>query len=249
MDYQDHFAEQSQDYYQYRPVYPSELFAYLASLVPSHDLAWDCATGNGQAAVGLAPFFKEVIATDRLQAQLDQAPRLSNIQYSAYPAEHTLLQSHSVDLITVAQALHWLDFDAFYTESKRVLKPNGVIAAWCYAVGHMTPEIDKIVHHLYAEILGDAFWPPARKYIDAHYQTIPFPFKKRDVPSFVMEKQYTVDQFLGYLSTWSAVKEYQERTGKNPLDLIKADLHKAFGNDTTHTMIWPLHILVGVMQE
>lgn len=245
MNYQDYFAQQPDDYHQYRPQYPEELFAYLASLVLIHDSAWDCATGNGQAARGLAPYFKQVIASDRLLEQLDEAPKLPNIRYELWPAEKTNLPSRSVDLITVAQALHWLDFDTFYIEAKRVLKPNGVLAAWCYAIGHMTPEVNKIVQYLYEEVLGDSYWPAERRYIDNHYSTIPFPFERIKTPEFVMRKSFTYDQFLGYLSTWSAVKNYQNKMHENPLDLIKATLLEAFGNGTTLTMSWKLHLLVG----
>jgi hypothetical protein len=55
MTFPDHFSDHADLYEAFRPAYPEALFAYLTSLVPAHDLAWDCATGNGQAAVALTP--------------------------------------------------------------------------------------------------------------------------------------------------------------------------------------------------
>lgn len=244
MDYQNHFSDHSENYAQYRPIYPEELFYYLASSAKHHDLLWDCATGNGQAAVGLSAYFKQVVASDRSRAQIQEAPPVANIQYEVWSAEQTQLADHSVDMVTVAQALHWFNFEKFYAEVKRVLKPGGLLAAWCYAKGHVTPEVDSVVDRLYEEILGDIYWSPERRFIDHHYQTIPFPFDKIETPIFVMKKNYNYEQFLGYLSTWSAVKEYQQKIQQNPLDLIKTDLQKAFRNEI-RTMIWPIYLLLG----
>jgi SAM-dependent methyltransferase len=248
MKYTDHFATQSGNYLQFRPDYPAELFDYLGGLTETHDTAWDCGTGNGQAALALAPYFKHVIATDVNQAQMDVATKKDNISYHAWPAEKTKILSASVDLVTIAQALHWFDFTHFYQEVNRVLKPDGVIAAWCYSLGNVTPAVDKIVEHLYSNILGDTYWPNERRYIDAHYRTIPFPFVKLFPPQFYIEKKLDFSQFFGYLSTWSAIKEYQKRNDKNPLEIVIDDLQNAWGElNTTHMMRWPIHLLVGKM--
>lgn len=246
MNYIQHFADQSEHYQQFRPDYPDELFQFLASLVSEHSLAWDCATGNGQAASSLAKYFSQVVASDINQTQLDVAIKKDNIQYFCWPADKTELVAHTVDLITVAQALHWFTLNDFYQEVRRVLKPQGIIAAWCYSLGRVTPAIDAILHKLYEDILGDDYWPKERRYIDDAYRTISFPFTILPAPTFTITKDMDFFAFVGYLNTWSAVKEYQKRQLRNPLDLIMPELQNVWGDiKQTHRMTWPLHLLVG----
>lgn len=248
MDYINHFGEQSADYLKFRPDYPKELYDYLISLVKANDLAWDCGTGNGQTAAYLANYFKKVIATDINQAQLDVAIKKDNISYFCWPAEKTHIAVDTVDLITISQALHWFNFDAFYDEVKKVSKPEGIIAAWCYSLGKINPELDHIVKKLYEDILGDNYWPKERKYIDEAYETIPFPFKKFQTPYFCIEKKIHLPQLIGYLHTWSAVKEYEKRNHNNPVNLIEQELKDAWGDlKMSHLIHWPIHLLVGVV--
>lgn len=246
MKYINHFGKQSENYLQFRPSYPDKLFSYLANLVPEHELVWDCGTGNGQAAVALAKYFKEVIATDVNQKQLDVAIKKENVHYHCWPAEKTEIKNSSVDLITIAQALHWFDFDNFYREVHRVAKSNGIIAAVCYSLATINPKIDRVVLNLYENILGDAYWPKERHYIDEQYQTIPFPFQKIQTPEFLLKNHFSFSQLIGFLNTWSAVKAYQEQNQQNPVDFVYAELKKAWGNlQAEHLISWPLHLLVG----
>lgn len=247
MSYIKHFGEQSKDYLQFRPTYPQELYDYLFSLTKSFDLAVDCATGNGQAALQLANRFKKVIAIDINQEQLAIAPRKENIEYKCTPVEKTDIPADSVDLITVAQALHWFHLEDFYNEVKRIGKKDCVIAAWTYSLGHISTPIDAIVSKLYSD-LGHGYWPKERKYIDEAYRTIPFPFKKFTPPPFTVEKNFNFAEFIGYLNTWSAIKEYKKKNNQNPIDLIYADLQTAWGNhESVRMMRWPLHLLVGIV--
>ncbi|MCS5711323.1 methyltransferase domain-containing protein [Candidatus Berkiella aquae] len=246
MTYIQHFAQNSGDYLQYRPDYPEALFQFLADLCGEHQLAWDCATGNGQAALPLAKYFKQVIASDINQQPLNVALQNENIAYYCWPAEQTELQPRSVDLITVAQALHWFDLPSFYEEVRRVAKPKAIIAAWCYSLGSVSPEVDRVIHSLYHDILGDTFWPKERRYIDKEYKTIAFPFKKKVTSTFHAEKNFQLASLIGYLRTWSAVKEYQQRLNQDPIQLIFNDLEQAWGkSEKVYTMQWPLHLLVG----
>lgn len=246
MNYINHFNQQTEQYLAFRPTYPELLFNLLADRVPSTACVWDCATGNGQAAISLAQHFKKVIATDINQAQLDMAPSKSEIQYICATAEHTPIPDHSIDLITVAQALHWFNFDQFYEEVRRVSKPSAWIAAWCYSLGSINTPINEVIRRLYYDILGDQYWPSQRSYIDDNYQTIPFPFVKVKVDDLHMEKEVDLKSLMGYLSTWSAVKQYQKLNHKNPIEFISADLQLAWGNPGQHyTMRWPLHVLLG----
>lgn len=245
MNYIKHFGEQSAEYLDFRPLYPDALYQYLSSITENHELAWDCGTGNGQAASKLANYFKKVIATDINQGQLDVAIKKNNISYYNCPAEQTIIENASVDLITIAQALHWFNLDAFYMEVRRVAKPNAIIAAWCYPLGKITNEIDILILKLDKDILGNHYWSPARKYVDKKYQTILFPFVKMNTPDFFIEKTLSFEQLIGYLNTWSAVKEYIKINQNNPIDLIYSELKKAWGDlDKSHTMRWSIHLLV-----
>ena len=244
--YTNHFGDQSGAYLQFRPNYPDALFYFLSGLCSQHVLAWDCGTGNGQAAVQLAKFFTQVVATDLQQAQLAVALHKPNVEYVCCRAEASPFTDGTVDIVTVAQALHWFTFDAFYHEVERVLKPDGIIAAWAYSLGEINEPIDCILRKLYDDILGDTYWPKERRYIDEHYQTIPFPFKRITAPSFHIEKKMDLAQFAGYLNTWSAVKEFQQQNQRNPLDEIIRELRAAWGDESrTYTMCWPIHLIVG----
>jgi len=246
MRYVDHFGKKSSDYLQYRPDYPDELYQYLVGLATQHELAWDCGTGNGQAAGQLSPHFKQVIGSDVNQQQLDVAIKKANVHYYCWPAEKTGLSATTVDLVTVAQALHWFNLEPFYQEVQRVSKSSGIMAAWCYSLGSINQEIDMVIKKLYTDILGNGYWPSERRYIDEQYQTIYFPFKKMETPQFNIEKKMDFTHVIGYLNTWSAVKEYQQVNQDNPIHLIYADLQKVWGEPSTvYTMRWPIHLLVG----
>jgi len=245
LTYQDHFAENSSQYLEHRPQYPDELFDFITSLVPEKTLVWDCGTGNGQAALALAQRFKQVVASDINQAQLDVAPQKANIEYHCWPAEKTALLDNSVDLITVAQALHWFDLEKFYQEVKRVAKPAGVIAVWCYSLGKISPAIDKIYRDFYFNIVGE-YWPMERRYIDEKYQTILFPFTRVPTPQFTLQKELTLQQLIGYLNTWSVVKSYQKQHHANPIDLIYRQLVSAWGSSNDKKIMqWPVHLICG----
>lgn len=246
INYMQHFSEQSQDYLKFRPDYPKEMYQYLASLVLEHELAWDCGTGNGQAAAQLANYFNLVIATDISQEQLNVAMKKKNIRYHCWSAEKTEIPSHTVNLVTIAQALHWFDFDSFYREVNRVAADDAIIAGWCYALGSINEVVDLYIKKLYFVILGDEYWPKERQYINDEYKTIPFPYQKITTPQFVIRKMVDFSQLIGYLNTWSAVKEYEKLNQQNPIDLIYQDLQTAWGRvETERMMTWPIHLLVG----
>ena len=250
-DYIRHFNKGTEHYLLCRPDYPAALFDHFAQMVAHDVTVWDCGTGNGQAAKALAERFSQVIATDINQAQIDVAVQRQNIMYLCTPAEQTPIQSGSIGLVTIAQALHWFNFPLFYDEVKRVSSPEGIIAAWCYSLGSLNNDsIDELIKQLYYDVLGTEFWPKERFYIDEKYQTIPFPFTLIETPEFSIKKRINLNQLIGYLSTWSAVKEYQKRKGSNPLDLIFNELKSSWGNsDSEREIIWPLHCLIGKIHD
>ena len=243
--FEDHFSKQSHTYAQYRPQYPEEIYHHLASISPGHSLAWDCGTGNGQAATGLATYFERVHATDASAEQISRAYPHPNVDYRVEPAEHTSLPDSSVDLVTVAVAIHWFNFDEFYSEVKRVLKPNGILAAWTYNLTEISPEIDTLIKEYYFNILN-GFWPERIRYLEEGYRTIPFPFEEIEPPSFSMKADWTLDQFAGFLNSWSATQRYKEQKGHHPLENIWDNLSTAWGNEKDIRVVrWPLHFRIG----
>ena len=239
----DLFSGHAESYAQYRPTYPPELFSWLVSLVNDRNAAWDCGTGNGQVATVLARYFTQVYATDISEQQIAQAMQLHNIIYKVASAENSGFADASFDLITVAQAVHWFQFDYFYAEVKRVLKPAGIIAVIGYGLMYMDEETDAIIQHLYSQTLGGS-WDAERRYLDEGYQTIPFPFTEITAPAFTMTIEWNVQQLLGYLQTWSAVKHYEKRTGINPVDKIATQLTATWKEDVK-TVSFPLLVRVG----
>jgi ubiquinone/menaquinone biosynthesis C-methylase UbiE len=226
----DNFSSQSDKYAQFRPSYPDTLFRYLLSIVPATDTAWDCGTGNGQVARMLAQSFKKVAATDISQQQIDNAFVHERIEYSVQPAEKTNFPDNSFDLIAVAQAIHWFEFDAFYKEATRTIRNNGVLAIVGYGLIRLIPSVNSVMDSFYRDVVGP-YWDKERKYIDENYQTIPFPFEEIPSPPFENILQWTFEHLIGYIGTWSAVKHYQKATGTNPIDLVRDDLKKAWGEE------------------
>jgi SAM-dependent methyltransferase len=246
--FEDHFSALAADYRDYRPNYPDSLFKFLAGFAPARKLAWDCATGSGQAARGLARHFEHVIATDASDRQIAHADSGSNIEYRVAAAEDSGLESNSVDLATAAQAMHWFKLPAFYREVQRVLRPGGVLAVWSYGLFHVTPAIDGVVQHFYAAVLHD-YWPEQRQLVEDGYCSLPFPFDEISVPFFQMSAIWDLEQVLGYLGTWSAVQRYREDRAEDPIPALAAQLQEAWGNSAdTRTVRWPLSIRAGRLE-
>jgi SAM-dependent methyltransferase len=247
MNFKDHFSKQAADYAKFRPGYPNELFAYLGSIAPSRKLAWDCGTGNGQAAVRLASVFDRVVATDASEKQIANSQPHPRVEYRVAPAENSGLDSETVDLIMVAQALHWFDLDRFYAEARRVLKPDGVLAASAYNLLQIEPAIDEIVNRYYSEVVGP-FWPPERKLVE-QFADLPFPFHQIDPPEFEMTARWNLDHLLGYLRTWSSTQRFIAAKGTDPLDQITNDFGSAWGEpQRIRSVTWPLVVHIGVNQ-
>jgi SAM-dependent methyltransferase len=241
----DHFSALSESYARYRPDYPDSLFAWLATVAPATRGAWDCATGNGQAALGLAAHFDRVIATDASAAQLESARPDPRVEYRIARAEDSGLPLASCDLVTVAQALHWLDRDRFWQEVGRVLVPRGVVAVWCYDLLRIDEGVDAVIGRLYRDIVGP-YWPPERILTEQRYATIELPFEEIAVPPFRMEKRWSLPDLVGYLSTWSAARRYAEATGQEPLPLVADELARAWGPPERERLaVWDLALRVG----
>ena len=227
----DLFSTNSDNYKLYRPAYPDNLVKFICSLPKKHLLAWDCGTGNGQLAIKLAQVFSKIEATDISEKQLAEAVQSDNIHYTLLPAEKTHFEEHTFDLITVAQAIHWFQFDAFYAEVQRTLKPDGVLAVIGYDLCRVDDETDILINELYKNILG-MYWDKERRFIDEKYQTIPFPFEEIYCPEFEMSHAWNLQQFIGYLSTWSALKHFIDAHKINPLTELEKQLRSHWKDET-----------------
>jgi ubiquinone/menaquinone biosynthesis C-methylase UbiE len=240
----DHFSRQSADYRRYRPRYPQALFAWLASAAPARRTAWDCGTGNGQAAVGLAEHFERVVATDPSANQLAEAEPHAQVEYRSARAEDSGLEPASVDLVTVAQALHWFDLERFYAEVSRVLRPGGLIAVWCYGLMEIDPAVDPVIRHFYEDVVGP-YWPPQRAHVESGYRELAFPFAPVAAPCFAMTADWSLEELAGYVATWSPTKIFQEQRGCDPLRDLNEPLSKAWGAAERRRVVWPLHVRAG----
>lgn len=244
----DNFSALATIYAKFRPVYPAALYEFLRNHTPAFSHAWDCGTGNGQVAVELSRFFEQVTATDISQAQLDAAQQQSNISYIACRAEQTGFADNSFDLITIAQAIHWFDFDRFYAEAIRVARPGALLAAWTYTLCRIDAATDRIIDHLYQDIAGP-YWDKERSYVDDEYRTIPFPFTAIDTPVFFIEEQWNLPQMTGYLGSWSAIAHYRQQNGTDPLQRITGELEKVWPADTVKTVRFPVYMRAGHIQK
>jgi ubiquinone/menaquinone biosynthesis C-methylase UbiE len=241
----DNFSTQAKIYQKFRPVYPPRLYNFILSQVRNRQKAWDCGTGNGQVALVLAEHFEQVAATDISENQINNAPRKENIQYEVVRAEQTNFQAATFDLITVAQAIHWFDFDAFFEEVYRVGKEGSVIAVFGYGLLKIESEIDEQIDHFYTNIIGP-YWNIERRHIDKAYESVPFPFETIPVTeTFFIETNWTVAQLEGYLNTWSSVQRFIKKEGYNPVDGFMENMKKIWTDDVEKPVRFPVFLKLG----
>jgi SAM-dependent methyltransferase len=246
MSFKDHFSRLAAQYAAFRPAYPAALFDYLAQSCPGRAGVWDCACGNGQATVALAERFQSVIATDASPEQIAAATARANITYRVARAEDSGIESNSIDLVTVAQALHWFNLDAFYSEVERVLRPSGVLAVWTYGVVHVEGDAaEELLQDFYHHIVGP-YWPPERRLVEDGYRGLAFPFAELSPPSFNMEERWDRAHLLGYLRSWSATGRYVKDKGVDPVLTLEERLACAWPDaQNPRKITWPLALRVG----
>ncbi len=241
----DHFSGHADLYRGYRPRYPAALFSAIAGRAPATEVVWDCACGNGQASVGLAEKFDLVHATDASARQIEQATPHPRIRYSAAPAEASGLPDHSVDAVLVAQALHWFDIERFYNEVERVARPDGLFVAVGYENAAIAPEVDPIVQSFTRGTVG-AYWPTNTRLLHDRYRGIPQRFETVDMPSLAITTDWSLEQFVGYLSTWSALQRYRAAEGKDPLPDLRVELAEIWGDPAAPKRVtWDLVVVAG----
>lgn len=247
--FKDLFSNHASDYKRFRPTYPEALFSFLSKQVTVHEAAWDCGTGNGQGAIGLAPYFKQVYATDASKAQIDQTAVAENITYAVATAEQSNLPDQSVSVVTVFQALHWFNLDKFYREVKRVLLPNGILAVMGYNTAITgIAGVDAVYREFCFDYLWEKdCWAMERGSLNSNYKEIDFPFQVVATPSFKIEMQWCYQDYLAYLNTWSAVKIHIQKYDENPVEHYVAPKIASLWPDKTmsRTVHFPLILKVG----
>jgi SAM-dependent methyltransferase len=248
MNAKDLFSGHSKIYSTFRPTYPESMYAIIFANVRNKDSAWDCATGNGQAAQRLAKDFKKVFATDISPQQIAEATAVENITYSVSSAESTNFPDNRFDLITVGQAIHWIDTQKFYSEVIRTSKPNGVIAIWGYSLLSVNPEIDELILDFYKNTVG-TYWDAARKLVDEKYRDVPFPFRQIVTPELKLEVDWTLEHLAGYLTSWSAAQKYIQHRGSDPVPTL-INLIKPYWRPGEVKSAWfPLFLKVGTVSK
>jgi SAM-dependent methyltransferase len=240
MEFKDYFSKQAAEYAKYRPGYPDKLFEYLSSITNEHLRAWDCAAGNGQAALRLTPFFDEIIATDASESQIKNAKAHPKIKYRVATAENSGIESRTVNLITVATAIHWFSLSKFYDEVKRVLVPGGTLAIWNYAEANVDEQTDKIINRFLYEIIGSYAAPDFWKGINSETE-INFPFDRIKTPEFKIERLWDLRDYINFIMTWSPTQQYIKKNNSNPIEKIFDELKKVWGDKNEKKKItWKL---------
>ena len=242
----DHFGKVAASYAEHRPSYPADLFQWLADICTTHENAWDCGAGNGQASIALANHFTNVYATDLSDSQIANARTHPRVDYRIAPAEASGLPSSCADLVTIAQALHWFDLEKFYSEVRRVLKPNGLIVAWTYGMIVITnDEANECLQHFYHHVIGP-HWPSERHHVETGYRELHFSFERINTPNVNMQVEWSANQLMGYLRSWSATARYHEATGIDPVDELSHQLVDTLTSSGELIEVhWPLSILAG----
>lgn len=231
----------------YRPDYPGELAQYLADIAPARHLAVDVGCGSGQFTRQLAAGFDAVIGLDPSADQIAHAQPHERVRYARAPAENLGLDDHSANLITAAQAAHWFDLPRFYAEARRIAAPGAVLALISYGVARLDPDLDERFQRFYTEEIGP-FWPPERRLVDEGYREIDFPFPAMTPPRIDILRQWSASEFLGYISTWSAVRHARQAGREALLTDFSRDLLSLWGDpETPRTITWPIAMRLGII--
>jgi SAM-dependent methyltransferase len=243
--YTEYYTNQAREYAEHRPTYPEELYNFLAEHAPRNSRVLDCCTGSGQAALELAKRFPSVTAIDINEEQINNAARHDNIEYRVASAEQSGMDANSIDLLTVATGIHWLDLEEFYSEADRILTPQGIIAIWGYGATSITPEIDAVLDQFTGVTLKD-YWDDVLWFAWNNYKGLAFPFTTIGDPGFRITKELTLDALRNYLFTWTTYQRYITERGIDPYEEIRSDLEAAWGDpNQKRTVTWTITMKLG----
>lgn len=245
--FSDHFSGIAKHYQQFRPEYPMQLYDVILRHCNELNIALDVGAGTGQATRELAKHFQQVWAIDPSQTQCEQLASIPEVKSWVASAEAMGVESQSVDLITVAQAAHWFDLEAFYKECRRVLKPDGLLAIWCYGPAVLEHPANAVLQTFYSETLAE-YWPPERQWVDRLYEGLPFPLKAIETPALTIRYQWNLERLLGYVATWSARRRYQQQTQKDPIQELKNMLDQYHLENVDVDVCWSIGLKLGRFQ-
>ncbi|MEO1657129.1 MAG: class I SAM-dependent methyltransferase [Pseudomonadota bacterium] len=240
------FGSQAKAYQEARPGYPGALFDWIAEEAPARDAVWDCATGSGQAAASLSERFSQVFATDISAEQIGAAVQRANVAYSVAPAEASGLADSSVDAITVATALHWFDFDRYWDEVRRVLRPGGFFAAWSYDHFIFDDAIEEALMTTLRPMI-DPFWSEGNRIASEGYKDadVRFPFGRLEAPRFVIAEEWPLERVLTFAESWSATMRLREDPDSSAqVDHLMATVRERL-EPRAYKVEAPIHMLAG----
>jgi SAM-dependent methyltransferase len=239
MTFADHFSKVASQYAAYRPRYPQALVDLLVERCAAHGLAWDAGCGNGQLSVSLARRFERVIATDPARAQIDAAEANPRVEYRCEPAEASSLADGSADLAVAAQAAHWFDWPRYVAEVGRVAKPGALVALLGY--GGLSVAGDRLIDHYY-KVTTAAYWPKGREHVDNFYRDLVWPWPEVAAPAMDMVMEWTRDELLGYIGTWSATQRLTAAVGPGPYAELCEAVAREWPDGERRPVRWPLAI-------
>lgn len=241
------FDQGGQAYARFRPEYPLGLARFLAENAPSRDCAVDVGCGNGQLTVQLGAHFGEVVGLDPSANQIGNAPAQEGVRYICAAAESLPLPDHSASLITAAQAAHWFDLPAFYAEAHRIAAKGAVLALISYGVLQLHGELQDRFSRFYHDEVGP-YWPPERKLVDSGYRDLSFPFEERQAPEMDIQRAWELGDFLGYVSTWSAVQRVNDAGREDILADFVRGFSRLWGDPMKKQAVsWPINMRIGML--
>jgi ubiquinone/menaquinone biosynthesis C-methylase UbiE len=245
MDRMDRFGDRADEYLRTRPTYPEALFDHLESLVTRREAAWDCGAGSGQTSRSLARRFGRVLATDVSVRQLARAASQRGIEIVAAAAEAAPFRDARFDLVTVSAAVHWFDRPRFYAEVRRVARPGAVLAVWSYYQTRIEPSIDAVLERFADSVVGP-YWDSGIDLNRHAYRQLDFPFERLPWPELHAEGSMRLADLCQYMRTWSASVAWERTRGTDPVEVVREDLERAWGDPHAERLIrWPLHGAIG----
>ncbi len=240
-----HFEQGGEAYARFRPDYPPQLVSSIVQYVDDRAMALDVGCGNGQLSCLLAHHFDRVYAIDASVSQIEQARPHPRVHYSVESAEAISLSKGCVSLVTVAQAAHWFDLEAFYEEVERVTVQNGLIALITYGILEIAGPVKERFRRFCLQDMGP-FWPPERRHVETAYADLAFPFEEVNIPIHRIDQTWTLSDLTGYIETWSASKQARDAGRNDVIDRFHEDVRLLWSDPARpRSVSWPLTVRLG----